>query len=623
VAAPPDAGKQLLYGNEAIARGAWEAGVRVATGYPGTPSTEIIETMAAFEDVYVEWSPNEKVALEVATGASLGGARAMASMKHVGVNVAADPLLTAAYMGVNAGLVLVSADDPGMHSSQNEQDNRWYGKFAHLPVLEPADSQEAKDFTIAAFALSEEFDTPVILRSTTRISHARSLVELAARARPPARPYRKDPLKNVMLPAHARMRKPVIESRIRLLSRYAETCPFNRTEWPAASGDGERARPPRGFVTGGIAYQYVREAFPDAPVFKLGLSYPLPFAALSSFATRVERLYVVEELDAFWETELSLAGLQPVGKPVFPAAGELSAAIVRRAVLDHEAGIPKVPIPPPDEPGVPAVPPEPRPAALPMRPPVLCAGCPHRAVFHVLRKLRLTVTGDIGCYTLGALAPLAAMDTCTCMGASIGQSIGMRRAMPPEDAARVVAVIGDSTFIHSGITPLIDAAYNRTGTAVVIMDNGTTAMTGHQGHPASGWDARRQESPRLQIERLAEACGARSVRVVDPLDLDALEGAVREALAPGDGPAVVIARRPCVLLGRGATGRAAAVEVNADLCTECGVCLRLGCPAIARSGRKPEILPGQCTGCGLCPAVCPAGAMSLPPAAGPKGGGIP
>lgn len=604
---------RLLYGNEAIARGGWEAGVRVAAGYPGTPSTEIIETMAGYEDVYLEWSPNEKVALEVAIGASLGGARAMACMKHVGVNVAADPLLTAAYMGVNAGLVLVSADDPGMHSSQNEQDNRWYGKFAMLPVLEPADSREAKDFTAAAFGLSEEFDTPVIVRTTTRISHARSPVEFGEREVPASRPYRKDTRKNVMLPAHARLRKPVAVERVRRLREYAETCAHNRLEWPGGSGGGRAAR---GFVTGGIAYQYVREAFPKAPVYKLGLAFPLPPDSLVAFAARVERLYVVEELDGFWESELRNMGLDPVGKPIFPAAGELSAGIVRRAVERYERGPAEAAVRRPDGTAVSAEGAEPQyegaepPPALPARPPVLCAGCPHRAVFQVLRKLRLTVTGDIGCYTLGALAPLESLDTCTCMGASIGQSIGMRRAMPAEDAAKVVAVIGDSTFIHSGVTPLIDAAYNRTATCVVIMDNGTTAMTGHQGHPASGWDARRREAPRVELERLAEACGARSVEVVDPFDLEAFEAAVRKALEPGEGPAVVIARHPCELLGRGSRGDRNEIVFSEELCTECGLCLRLGCPAIARLGRRPDVRPDLCVRCGLCAAVCPSGALT-------------
>lgn len=609
--------RELLYGNEAIARGGWEAGVRVATGYPGTPSTEIIETMAGYEGVYVEWSPNEKVALEVAIGASLGGARAMACMKHVGVNVAADPLLTVAYTGVNAGLVLVSADDPGMHSSQNEQDNRWYGKLAHLPVLEPADSQEAKDFTAAAFALSEEFDTPVIVRTTTRISHARSPVELGGRADPPARPYCKDVRKNVMLPANARLRKHVVLEKMRRLGGYAETCPLNRVEWPRGAGAGPARR---GFVTGGIAYQYVREAFPEAPVYKLGLSYPLPAKALAGFAARVERLYVVEELDGFWEAEMKAVGLGPVGKSAFPAAGELSTTIVRQAVESCELSVREGQDRESDRGRSQAERPETPPAALPGRPPVLCAGCPHRAVFCVLRKLRLTVTGDIGCYTLGALPPLDSLDTCTCMGAGIGESVGMRRAMPPGDAAKVAAVIGDSTFIHSGITALIDAAYNRTGTCVVIMDNGTTAMTGHQGHPASGWDARRREAPRVRIEGLAEACGARSVEVVDPFDLKTVEAAVRRALEPGDGPAVVIARHPCVLLAR-ERGERKEVVFSAELCTECGLCLRLGCPALAASAGRPRLQPELCVRCGLCAAVCPAGALTGGGATAPESGG--
>lgn len=593
----------LLYGNEAIARGAWEAGVRVAAGYPGTPSTEIIEAMASYDEVYVEWSPNEKVALEVAIGASLAGARAIASMKHVGVNVAADPLLTVAYMGVNAGLVLVSADDPGMHSSQNEQDNRWYGKFARLPVLEPSDSREAKEFTAVAFELSEEYDTPVILRTTTRISHARSPVEPADRRSPPDRQYRKDPLKNVMLPAHARMRKPLTENRLQYLARLAETTPLNRLEWPEGLGDG---RAPRGFVTGGIAYQYVREAFPEAPVFKLGMSYPLPSVALRRFAERVKTLYVVEELDPFWEAEIRWYGMRPVGKQVFPIHGELAASLVSQGVAMWESAEPAGRTRPAaaqaDEGKGPPVP------VLPTRPPVLCPGCPHRGVFHVLRKLRLTVAGDIGCYTLGALPPLSAMDTCTCMGAGIGVAIGMRRALPAEQAERVVAVIGDSTFVHSGITPLIDAVYNRTPVVVLILDNETTAMTGHQGHPASGWDARRRQSPRLSLEELVRACGVGRLAVVNPGDIGSLEAAVREALLPGEGPAVVIARRPCVLLP-GFRRPPEPVPFAPDLCTECGACFRIGCPALGRDGKRPEVQAELCVDCGQCAAVCPSRAL--------------
>ncbi|MDP2873533.1 MAG: indolepyruvate ferredoxin oxidoreductase subunit alpha [Bacillota bacterium] len=598
----------LLHGNEAIARGAWESGVRVATGYPGTPSTEIIEALASYQDIYVEWSSNEKVALEVAIGACLGGARAIACMKHVGVNVAADPLMTVAYMGVNAGLVLVTADDPGMHSSQNEQDNRWYGKFARLPVLEPSDSREAKEYTAAAFGVSEEFDTPVILRTTTRISHARSPVELGERVCPPDRPYRRDPLKNVMLPGHARMRKPLTENRLQYLTRFAETTPLNRLEWPKGHDEG---RAPRGFVTGGVAYQYVREAFPEAPVFKLGLSYPLPANALRDFAGRVDTLYVVEELDPFWEAELKYQGIEAVGKQVFSKHGELTASLVRQGVAEWEterAGLSGAPLLQADEAGVDGSAPT---AALPVRPPVLCPGCPHRAVFHVLRKLRLTVTGDIGCYTLGALPPLSAMDTCTCMGASIGGSIGMRRALPPEQAERVVAVIGDSTFVHSGITALIDAVYNRTPIVLLILDNETTAMTGHQGHPAAGWNARGEESPRVSLEALVSACGVTRLAVVDPGDMKALEGAVKSSLVPGDGPAVLIVRRPCVLLPRSRRA-AAAVSFASELCTECGACFRIGCPALGRDGKRPQVQAELCIDCGQCAAVCPSGALGGP-----------
>lgn len=610
--------KVLLQGNEAIARGAWEAGARVAAGYPGTPSTEIVETMASYDGMYVEWSPNEKVALEVAIGACLGGARSIACMKHVGVNVAADPLMTVAYMGINAGLVLVSADDPGMHSSQNEQDNRWYGKSARLPVLEPADSREAKDFTAAAFEISEEYDTPVILRTTTRISHARSPVELGERRMPADRPYRRDPLKNVMLPAHARMRKPLTENRLQYLARFAETSPLNRLEWPEGLGAGKA---PRGFVTGGIAYQYVREAFPDDPVFKLGMSYPLPVAALKRFAERVGTLYVVEELDPFWEAELRWQGLEPIGKQVFPIHGELSATLVKQGVAQWERALGGEEAQSPDisaesELGDDKGPPVP---VLPPRPPVLCPGCPHRAVFHVLRKLRLTVTGDIGCYTLGALPPLSAMDTCTCMGASIGGAIGMRRALPPGEAERVVAVIGDSTFVHSGITALIDAVYNRTPIALLILDNETTAMTGHQGHPGSGLDARRQESPRLSLEALVQACGVTRLAVVDPGDIGSLEAAVKEALLPDTGPAVVIARRPCVLLP-GARRRPKPVAFDAKKCTECGACFRIGCPALGREGKRPEVQDELCVDCGQCGAVCPAGALGGGP--GDDGGDV-
>jgi len=596
----------LLYGNEAIARGAYEAGVHVATGYPGTPSTEIIESMARYEDVYVEWAPNEKVALEVAMGASIGGGRAIACMKHVGVNVAADPLMTAAYMGTNGGLVLVTADDPGMHSSQNEQDNRWYGKFAQIPVLEPADSAEARDFTALAFELSEQYDTPVVLRSSTRISHARSPVQLRSRQEIAVRAYQKNPAKYVVIPAHARALKPKVLRRLELLGEYAETAAVNRVEWPA----GVEGKARRGFITGGMAYNYVREAFPGDPVYKLGMSYPLPANGLREFAAKVETLYVVEELDPFWEAELRWLGLWPIGKEIFPASGELSTNIIRHAVLRHEGS-------PTGEPAEGEVAVKAEDAAidvlaltadLPGRPPVLCPGCPHRGAFHVLRKLRTTVTGDIGCYTLGVMPPLGSIDTCICMGASIGSAIGLKRVLPEEQGQRVVAVIGDSTFVHSGITPLIDAVHNQTPIVVVIMDNATTAMTGHQGHPASGLNARRKEAPRVELERLVEACGVTRCWVVDPNDLRATEDAMRQALAPGDGPAVVITRRQCALIDRSLRDATPVVH-RPDLCIECGACLRLGCPALAREGRRPSVMAHLCVGCEQCVQVCPKSAL--------------
>jgi len=604
----------LLYGNEAIARGAWEAGVRVATGYPGTPSTEIIEAMAVLsdrDDVYVEWSSNEKVALEVAIGASIAGVRAMACMKHVGVNVAADPLMSAAYMGVNGGLVLVTADDPGMHSSQNEQDNRWYGKFAHIPVLEPSDSAEALSFTAAAFALSEQFDTPVLLRSVTRISHARSLVQLGERKAPAPYPYVKDTAKYVIIPANARKLKPKVLDRMDRLANFAETSPLNRIDWPAGLAVDQRAS--RGFVTGGMSYNLVKEAFPGDPVLKLGVAYPVPAGMLRDFAARVDRLYVVEELDPFWQAELRWLGLDPIGKEIFPAAGELSTAVVRAAVERHE-GLPfasaalesgggKTTA---GDAGADLAEP------LPARPPVLCPGCPHRAAFYVLRELRLTVTGDIGCYTLGVMPPLSSMDTTICMGASIGAAIGMRRALPPAQANKVVAVIGDSTFVHSGVAPLIDAAYNRTDVVVVIMDNLTTAMTGHQGNPASGMDARHQPSPQLSLEALVRACGVERLWVVDPNDLKAMEDAMRAALVPGQGPAVVISRRLCALIDGSLRGRDL-VTVDLDACIACGICFQLGCPALAKNADgKPVVQPSLCVGCDQCVQVCPTGALASP-----------
>ncbi|MBE3519555.1 MAG: 4Fe-4S binding protein [Firmicutes bacterium] len=608
--------RALLYGNEAIARGAWEAGVKVAAGYPGTPSTEIIESLAGYDGIHVEWSTNEKVALEVAIGASIAGARALATMKHVGLNVAADPLMTVSYMGVNAGLVIVSADDPGMHSSQNEQDNRWYGRFAGVPVLEPSDSAEALCFTKQAFEISEKFDVPVIVRSVTRISHARSLVELGDRVEPEPRPYRKDPRKYVMLPAHAKGRKPVVVARVKELQRFADESPINRVEWGSTE---------RGFITGGISYQYVKEAFPHASVLKLGMSYPLPERLIRDFASKVRVLYVVEELDPFWEDIVKAMGIPCHGKDAFPAVGELSRDLVIAGVEKIEGTVAVAGVRPGDARGPAATGssaagrsgedggPEgdqaqvtlPGPGDLPARPPVLCPGCPHRPVFYVLKKLGLTVTGDIGCYTLGALPPLAAKDTTTCMGASIGHASGMSLGLPPEQAARVVAVIGDSTFLHSGLTPLINMTYNQVWRPVIILDNGTTAMTGHQGHPATGYDARKNPAPRISLEEIVSACGAKSVSVVDPYDVKSLERTIREALK--EPASVVIARRACVLLPRQEPKKR--LIFKAELCRECGLCLQPACPALEPDGKRPKVNEVLCTACGVCAELCPRDAL--------------
>lgn len=570
--------KELLSGNAAIARGAFEAGVTVATGYPGTPSTEILENLARYPGVYAQWSPNEKVALEVGVGASLAGARVLVAMKHVGVNVAADPLMTLAYTGVNGGLVLVSADDPGMHSSQNEQDNRYLARMAGIPMLEPSDSQEAKDMVGLALDLSETFDTPVMLRTTTRISHSQGLVELGARREPARRPYRKDAAKYVMIPAHARKRRLAWLERQEALRRYAEECPVN----VIIEGDD------LGIVTSGVAYQYAREAFPGATVLKLGLTYPLPAELLRRFAARVRRILVVEELEPYLEEQLRALGLTVEGKTLFPRHGELDPVVVARANR-YNAGPPEAAAQAGD--------------ALPARPPVLCPGCPHRGVLYVLSRLKLTVMGDIGCYTLGVQPPLAAMDSCLCMGASIGMALGMEKAAP-DMATRTVAVIGDSTFFHSGLTGLLDIVYNRGRSTVIILDNGTTAMTGHQDHPGTGRTLLGDEAPRLDLEQVVRGLGVRRVVVVDPYDLAAVRKAVRQETAAPE-PSVIIARRPCSLT----VPPGPAPRVDQAACTGCGNCLRLGCPALALVEKVVVIDAELCRGCGLCRQVCRTGAI--------------
>ncbi len=560
--------KELMLTNEAVARGAYEAGVRVLSAYPGTPSTEIAENFVKYDDVYAEWAPNEKVALEVAVGAAVAGARAMACMKHVGLNVAADPLFTASYTGVNGGLVIVVADDPGMHSSQNEQDTRYYARSAHIPLLEPSDAQEAKDFVALAFDISEKYDTPVILRLTTRVAHSRSLVELGERVKPDLRPYEKSVTKYAMMPASAIIRHRVVEERDCELAELSDTISINRAEYTKSR---------IGVVCSGVVYEYVKEALPNANVFKVGMVHPLPVKAIAAFAQKVSQLFVVEELEPFMEDRLKTAGVKCRGK------GELTSLQGELGVAKLLEKFERVPIPVPDK--------------VPGRPPVMCAGCPHRGVFYVLSKLKLTVNGDIGCYTLGAQPPLAAVDTVLCMGASIGMAHGFKKAT--DGASHNIAVIGDSTFLHSGITGLINAVYNQSGITLVILDNSTTGMTGHQDHPATGKNLKGEPAPAVLLDDLCRACGVKEVSVVDAYDLAAVENAVKAGLASPE-VSVIIAQRPCVLLDRSPKPKAVVSG-----CRNCGKCLKLGCPAISRSDKGVAINPVQCTGCGLCAEVCP------------------
>lgn len=566
--------KKLLLGDFAVARGAWEAGVKVASAYPGTPSTEITEELARYGEVYSEWSPNEKVALEVGIGASVRGARAIVSMKHVGLNVACDPLFTASYTGVNGGLVIAVADDPSVFSSQNEQDTRLTAVSAKVPVLEPSDSAEARDFTKAAFELSEKYDTPVILRLTTRVAHSQSLVELQERTEVPVRAYERNIQKYVMMPANARVKHVFVEERMQKMSEDADALPLNRIEEGSAE---------LGIICSGGVYQYVKEALPGASVLKLGMVYPLPYKLIEKFAGSVKRCIVAEELAPHIETLVKAAGIQVEGKNIFPLCGEFSAGLIRKCVLGAGQDA--------------------KPAAVPARPPVLCAGCPHRGVFYVLSKLKLNVLGDIGCYTLGAVPPLGSMDAVVCMGASIGMAIGFDKA-DPEAHKHSVAVIGDSTFIHSGITGLIDAVYNKSHITVVILDNRTTGMTGHQNHPATGKTIKNEPTYELDLAEVCRAVGVGSVRTVDPYDLPALEGALKAALSEEE-VSVVIAKRPCVLLAKRLYK---GFSVN-DKCKNCRACMKLGCPAIVKGEKGVSIDVSLCTECGLCRSVCKFGAI--------------
>jgi indolepyruvate ferredoxin oxidoreductase alpha subunit len=573
--------KQLLLGNAAVARGLYEAGCRFVSSYPGTPSTEITEEVAQYPEIYAEWAPNEKVALEAATGASIAGGRSFAAMKHVGLNVAADPLFTISYTGVNAGLLISVSDDQGMASSQNEQDSRHYAKAAKLPMLEPSDSQECKDYVGLAYELSEKYDTPAFLRMSIRVDHSQSAVWLGERKEHSAAPYEKNAQKYVMLPSNAIPRHAVVEENMRALEKWAETAPVNRVEM----GDTRV-----GFITAGICYQYVREAFPEASVLKLGMIWPLPVELIRGFAEKVDRLIVVEELDPFIEEHCRQNGI-PVagGKDLFGYLGELSQAKIASA-LGREAA-------PSLDFG----------EAVPPRPPVLCPGCPHRGTFYVLSKLKLSVFGDIGCYTLGALAPLTALDTTLCMGASVSALHGFNTVLGPESAKRSVAVIGDSTFMHSGITSLTDVVYNKGLSTVLILDNSITGMTGHQQNPTTGLTLRGEPTAAVDLEKLCEGLGVRRVRVADPGDLAGLETVLKEELSIAE-PSVIIVRRPCALLPQARAAQKPPLRVEAGKCKSCKMCMKIGCPAVSFD-LHAAIDPTQCVGCGLCGQMCRVGAI--------------
>lgn len=586
--------KRILSGNEAIARGAFEAGVKVATGYPGTPSSEILENLLEFKDIRVEWAPNEKVALEVGSGASLAGARALVTMKHVGLNVAADPLLTLPYLGVNGGLVLVTADDPEMHSSQNEQDNRNYAKFAKVPMLEPSDSQEAKDFVKIAFALSETFDTLVLLRTTTRVSHSVSIVEL----REPQKPriplgLIKNPQKYVMVPAIARKRHLVVEEKMERLKAFVEKFPRNRIEW---------GKKDIGIITSGISYQYSKEIFPETSILKLGMTYPLPEKIIKRFAKSLKEIYVVEELDPFLEEQVRIMGIKVKGKPPLPLCGELNPDIVEAGLKSKKAKKRKA---------VEEI------ETIPGRPPNLCPGCPHRGIFYALRKLKVFVTGDIGCYTLAYMPPLKAIDTTLCMGAGIGQAHGVERAMGDDAIGKVVAVIGDSTFLHSGITGLLNMSYNKGKATVIILDNRFTAMTGGQEHPGTGFTMQGELTHSVDYVELGQALGIKNIRKVNPYKIEETFQVIKEEVNRPE-LSVVISEAPCILNRREFTPFPARYEILENECVGCRTCINLGCPAIGwikiPPARKAEgtakkkgfaqIDPLLCIGCGLCEQVC-------------------
>lgn len=573
--------KVIMLGNEAIARGAYEAGVKVSAAYPGTPSTEISENIIKYkEDIYSEWSPNEKVAAEVAIGASLSGVRAMASMKHVGLNVASDPLYTVSYMGVNGGLVFVVADDPGLYSSQNEQDTRMVARAAQVPVLEPSDSMEAKEFMKAAFQISEVFDRPVILRTTTRLAHSQGLVELYDREEIEDVPYEKNIAKTVMMPGNAKLRHVEIEKRNLELAEAANTMPLNTVEMNDTK---------IGVITSGIPYQYVKEALPNASILKLGMVNPLPKKLITEFASKVDELYIVEELDPVIEEQVKSWGIKAVGKEIFTVQGEYSANMIRKAILKEELDV-KVP------------------AAAPGRPPILCPGCPHRSVYYVLNKLKMHVAGDIGCYTLGAVAPLSVVDSVICMGASISSLHGMEKAKGKDYIKNWVAAIGDSTFLHTGVNSLMNMVYNKSTGTVMILDNSTTGMTGHQDHAATGKTLMGDVTNAIDIPNLCRAIGVKNVVEVNAFDIKTLEKVVKEEVAK-DEVSVIITKTPCVLLDK---SKKPVYIAHPDKCKKCGMCMKPGCPAMTKNADGTiRIDDTMCTGCGLCETLCKFDAIEL------------
>jgi len=583
-----------MSGNEAIARGVFEAGVRFAAAYPGTPSTEIMEEFAKYDGVYAEWAPNEKVAVEVAIGAALGGVKALAVMKHVGVNVAADPIFTVSYTGIEGALVIISADDPSMHSSQNEQDNRNYAKFTKIPMLEPADPQEAKDYMKLAFQISEQFDTPVFFRTTTRVSHSKSVVTL----KEPQEPEDKTKLthhaeKYVMVPINARTRRVEVEKRQHALKNFVETFPENRIE----IND-----PDIGIITAGMPYNYAKEVFPNFSYLKLGMVYPLPEKMIRDFASKVKKIYVIEELDPYLEEQIKAMGIQVIGKDIFPYTNEFDPGIIKNAInADLQGAV------------------SPYKDILAHRPPNLCPGCPHRGLFYALKKSKAYVHGDIGCYTLSYLKPLEGLHSCICMGASIGMAHGMSKALKEKGKGKVVGVIGDSTFLHSGITSLLNMAYNNSDALIIILDNSTTAMTGMQEHPGTGYTLMGKEAKKVNLNVLVSALGIENIRVINPNNIKETQGAIKEELA-SNGPSVIISQSPCVLFKRANMKPVPPMKIDADKCEGCKSCLGLNCPPIAwkegvtKSGSKRKgvavIDETFCNGCGLCAQVCKFNAIS-------------